>query len=152
MKNKWKLILCVVLAVAAVWAAKSIASYNKTSIKWARSLQAANVAKIEMTVFPSEEGKYYKVFDKEDTAWIVDIINGAEGKYVPRPDEIEGGMKTLYVVMKDGTVHKMSNNGNRYLVIDGDSYKTDSKYLSDMWEELGTGESEIPGIIPYIEW
>jgi hypothetical protein len=152
MKNKLKLALCVILASAAMWAAKSAASYNRASIKWARNLQAKNVAKIEMTVFPSEEGKYYKAFDKEDTKWIVDIINSAEGKYVPRPHEIAGGMKTLYVVMKDGTVHKVSNNGNVYIVIDGDSYKASYKYLNGMWEELGTGESEIPRIIPYIDW
>lgn len=151
MKNKFKILSGITVVIVAMLVVKFIYSQNRSTIKWAKELTEEDVAKIEMTIFPSENGKCYKAFDEEDIEWIVDIINDAKGKYVSKPEELSGGSFSLYIIMKDGDVHCVQNIGNTYMVIDGDSFEAKYEYLENFAKKLGTGESEIPLNAPYIQ-
>ncbi|TAH63803.1 MAG: DUF4829 domain-containing protein, partial [Anaerolineaceae bacterium] len=49
--------------------------------------------------------------------------------------------QSFYITTKDGTIHHIANNGNIYLIIDGDSFETKYNWLSK-WDFIGT--SNVP--------
>ena len=152
MKNGKRTITVILLAAVVFFVVTYLYSYTKTSKTWARNLKAENIESIEMTTAPSENDKRYKKFDESEFEKIVETINNANGFYRAWPEEMAGGYKRLYIVIKNGDVHTVSNQGNIYLEIDGDSYKAKSEYLSSFNEMLGEGNSAVPQLIPYIEW
>lgn len=110
------LVLLVLIGILAYWKLPS----RRDSMTWARTLEASDVAQIEMTVMPSAEAERSRSFEEEEFEDVVSLINQSTGRYIRDPEPAAGMSRTLYVTMKDGTEHTVSYNG--YLVIDGDSY------------------------------
>lgn len=120
--------------------------FSTPALKWARELNASDISKIELVVMSSPEGKRYRRFDESEFSAITELIHESRGRYVLEPESIAGGGCVLYITMKDQRVHRVGNNGNLYLQIDGDSFAADYKWLYS-WEKeygLGTGNAEIP--------
>ena len=136
----------MVFALAFGSAQAVFADENETTLKQGE----VKIEKQRLQRFDLERG--YNIFDESEFKKIVETINNANGFYRARPKEIAGGYKRLYIVMKNGDVHTVSNQGNIYLEIDGDSYKAKSEYLLSFNEMLGEGNSAVPQLIPYIEW
>lgn len=107
---------------------------RRESMRWARSLNASEVSKIEMVVMPSAEDERYRSFEEEEFDDVVSLINKSTGRYTDAPEPLAGMSRTLYITMKDGTEHVVSYNG--YLVIDGDSYADHFRGYSEDGERL----------------
>lgn len=92
------------------------------TMQWAKNLSAEDISSIEMVTFPQDLDKQYKLFSNEELESTVALINESRGRYVANPEELCGGAITLYLTMKDGSEHEVSNIGNFYLRIDEDYY------------------------------
>lgn len=124
------LVLLVLIGILAYWKIPS----RRESMTWARTLEASDVAQIEMTVMPSAEDERHRSFEEEEFEDVVSLINQSTGRYIRDPEPIMGMSRTLYITMKDGTEHTVSYNG--YLVIDGDSYADGIHGYSEDGERL----------------
>ena len=124
------LVLLVLIGILAYWKIPS----RRESMTWARTLEASDVAQIEMTVMPSAEDERHRSFEEEECGDEVSLINQSTGRYIRDPEPIMGMSRTLYITMKDGTEHTVSYNG--YLVIDGDSYADGIHGYSEDGESL----------------
>ncbi len=143
MKKKY-IVIPVVFLLAAVIAYFLYWKYpsNRESMKWARSLNAAHVEKIEMIVMPSSEEKRYKQFSDREIPDVVKLVNRSTGKYVEEERSTVGLTRTLYIKLKDGSSHIVSYG--RDLVIDGDAYADTPFGSTEDGEQLGDGDSEVP--------
>lgn len=112
------------------------------SMEWAKNLTPDQVASIEMVIFPQSPDKQYKVFSDEEIESAVALINESRGRYVANPEELCGGAITLYIHMKGGGEHSVSNIGNYYLRIDGHRYMAGYDWLSS-WPYT-EGDSPLP--------
>ena len=115
---------------------------RRETMTWARSLQASDVSKIELTVMPSAEDERYRIFEEDEFDDIIALINKSTGRYIEEPDQLAGMSRTLYITMKDGTRHTVGYNG--YLMIDGDAYADHFHGYSQDGESLGYGNVEMP--------
>lgn len=150
MKKKVVILLPVLVIIAIVFIAAITSNSNRATIKWANELEVANVTKIELVVMPSAENERYMLFEEGNFSKIVNLLNSCEGKYVADPESISGGSSTLYITLANGTIHTVSNNGNVYLVIDGDNYSVSDNWLA-AWDEcaLNRGSAKMPDNFVY---
>lgn len=111
------------------------------SMMWAKSLRVEDIQSIEFIAYPSSENNEYKKFKPEEFAEIVELINQSNGRLIDKPKDITANMQTFYVTTKDGTVHKFTNSGNTYLIIDGDTFMASYDWLSK-WDYRG--DSNVP--------
>lgn len=111
---------------------------NMPSMMWAKSLQVEDIQSIELIVQPSFPQEQYKKYTADEFPEIVRVVNRSNGRLVKYPENIFGGAQTFYITTKDGAVHRFTNNGNRYLVIDGDTFEAEYEWLN-MWKYKGTG-------------
>lgn len=117
---------------------------NRLTMKWARNLRADDISKIELIVMPSSEHERYRLYEAGEFADIVDLIHESRGRYVSNPESLAGGGMTFYITLKDGTVHRVGNNGNAYLYIDGDNYDAGYQWLSTRWKDYERGNAKAP--------
>lgn len=123
----------VVIAVTAVGIGLiSNPRSNMPSMAWAKSLQTEDIQSIELIVQPSSE-QGYKKYDFKEFPEIVRLVNQSSGRLIKNPENIAGSAQTFYITTKDGVVHRFTNNGNAYLVIDGDAFEARYEWLS-MWK------------------
>lgn len=150
MKKKIVILLPVLVIIAIVFIVAITSNSNRATMKWTNELEVADVTKIELVVMPSAENERYMLFEEGDFAKIVNLLNSCKGRYVADPESISGGGSTLYITLADGTIHTVSNNGNVYLVIDGDNYSVSDSWLS-AWDECGLnrGSAKMPDNFVY---
>jgi Antirepressor regulating drug resistance, predicted signal transduction N-terminal membrane component len=136
----------IVVAFFAVAAAAAGLAVNphpvRDTLQWAKNLKAGDVSKIELFVMPAKKDESYRLFDNSDFNAIVKLINTSRGKYIKKPEAIAGGSIIFYITLADGTRHMVGNNGNRYLVIDGDSFIAGYQWLSS-WKYT-KGNAVVP--------
>ena len=124
----------VVAASLAVCLAASVCfltdpERNET-LRWAQTLRAEDVVSVELTVMPQAPERQYRTFSAEEIPEAVALLNESRGRRAAHPEELAGGSITLYVTTADGVRHTVSNEGNTYLRIDGDTYKPGYDWLS----------------------
>lgn len=78
--------------------------------------------KIPLMDFVSSED--YKDFNADEIAEAVALINKSSGRYISEPESLSGSTMTLYITTADGVQHTVTNNGNIYIRIDGDTYRS----------------------------
>lgn len=110
------------------------------SIKWAKSLTAADVDSIELITTPSNEQTCYKKYEPAEFPEIIRLVNQSQGRLLENPEPLEGGAQSFYITTKDGVIHTFRNYG--YLVIDGDVFKAEISWLRK-W--TFSGDSPVPG-------
>lgn len=144
-KGRYNPVYIVALA-AIVIAACAVLFMNlskRPTMKWAKELKASDISKIEMLAMPSSNTPY-RLFEEEEFADIVKLINESRGRFVPKPESLAGGSIAFYITMADGTVHQVCNSGNTYLYIDGDNYDAGYNWLSKRWAAYSRGNAAIP--------
>lgn len=139
-------LVVLIIAVVAIFLNHS----DRDTMNWANELSVVDITKIELVVMPSVENERYKLFAENEYEEIVKLLNNCKGRYVSSPESISGGGSTLYITLADGTTHSITNNGNVYLVIDGDNYSVSDSWLS-AWDECGLdrGNAKIPDNFVY---
>lgn len=109
------------------------------TMKWAKNLRVDDVVRVELTIMPQVTDKQYKDFNADEIAQAVALINKSGGRYISEPEPLNGSTMTLYITTADGVQHTVTNNGNIYLRIDGDTYR--STHLTWPYTE---GDSPLP--------
>ena len=141
----WALIAAIAAVTAAIVLLAANPLSKRDSIKWLQSLQAEEVAKIELVVMPSSENeRYASITDGEEIANLVAALREGSGRYVAEPESIAGGGLSFYLTMEDGSRHHVANNANVYLVVDGDSFEADYEWLSGLDEYASRADSPLP--------
>lgn len=110
--------VCVVVAVCF------LTNPERATMKWAKELRVEDVARIELTTMPQTPDKQYKDFNADEIAEAVALINKSSGRYISEPESLSGSTMTLYITTADGVQHTVTNNGNTYIRIDGDTYRS----------------------------
>lgn len=118
----WVIVLSMLLCIAA--AVCFLTNPEHETMKWAKNLRAEDVARIELLVMPQAADKQYQELSADERIDAVELINKSNGHYVRKSDPLSGSTSTLYVTMKNGSQHTVTNNGNVYLCIDGDTYRS----------------------------
>ena len=108
-------------------------------MKWAKNLRVDDVVRVELTIMPQVTDKQYKDFNADEIAQAVALINKSSGRYISEPEPLNGSTMTLYITTADGVQHTVTNNGNIYLRIDGDTYR--STHITWPYTE---GDSPLP--------
>ena len=132
--------LTAVLCIAA--ALLGTPSPSRETLRWAKSLKVEDIASIELMTSPHSKDQGYRNFLPEEFAGVVSLVNESRGKYVPKTEALAGGGIFLYIVTTDGVQHRVSNIGNVYLNIDGDSFEASYGWLST-WP-YAKGDSPLP--------
>ena len=141
----WVLIAAVIAVAAAVFLLAANPLSKRESMRWLNSLNAADVQQIELVVMPSDENERYTLYTEEsDISAVVRLLREGKGRYVANPEELSGGSISFFLTMKDGSRHSVFNNGNVYLVVDGDSYDANYNWLSSWDENYSRGDSPLP--------
>ena len=125
--------VCVVVAVCF------LTNPEHETMKWAKNLRVDDVVRVELTVMPQVTDKQYKDFNADEIAEAVALINKSSGRYISGPEPLNGSTMTLYITTADGVQHTVTNNGNIYLRIDGDTYR--STHITWPYTE---GDSPLP--------
>ena len=110
--------VCVVVAVCF------LTNPEHETMKWAKNLRVDDVVRIELTIMPQVADKQYKDFNADEIAEAVALINKSSGRYISEPESLSGSTMTLYITTADGVQHTVTNNGNIYIRIDGDTYRS----------------------------
>lgn len=126
----WLLAAIVITVIAVGIGLLSNPLSNVPSMKWAKSLTLTDIQSIELVVQPSNENERYKKYEPEEFPEIIDLINQSRGKLDKDPEEIAGGAQTFYITTEDGLIHEFLNNGNRYLMIDGNAFESSYDWLN----------------------
>ena len=126
-------IVCIAVAVCF------LTNPEHETMKWAKNLRVDDVVRVELTVMPQATDKQYKDFNADEIAQAVALINKSSGRYISEPEPLSGGTTTLYITTADGVQHTVTNNGNIYLRIDGDTYR--STHVTWPYTE---GDSPLP--------
>mgnify|MGYP005921775707 CR=1 FL=1 len=108
--------VCVVVAVCF------LTNPEHETMKWAKNLRVDDVVRVELTIMPQATDKQYKDFNADEIAEAVALINKSSGRYISEPESLNGSTMTLYITTADGVQHTVTNNGNIYIRIDGDTY------------------------------
>ena len=116
-------IVAASIAVCIVVAVCFLTDPQHETIRWAKDLRVEDVARIELAVMPQISGRQYKDLTSDEIAEAVALINKSSGSYVSAPEALSGSTATLYVTTTDGVQHTVTNSGNVYLCIDGDTYR-----------------------------
>ena len=125
--------VCVVVAVCF------LTNPEHETMKWAKNLRVDDVVRVELTIMPQATNKQYKDFNADEIAEAVALINKSSGRYISEPESLNGSTMTLYITTADGVQHTVTNNGNIYLRIDGDAYR--STHITWPYTE---GDSPLP--------
>lgn len=126
-------IVCIAVAVCF------LTNPEHETMKWAKNLRVDDVVRVELTVMPQVTDKQYKDFNTDEIAEAVALINKSSGRYISEPEPLNGSTMTLYITTADGVQHTVTNNGNIYLRIDGDTYR--STHITWPYTE---GDSPLP--------
>ena len=126
-------IVCIAVAVCF------LTNPEHETMKWAKNLRVDDVVRVELTIMPQAADKQYKDFNADEIAQAVALINKSGGRYISEPEPINGSTMTLYITTADGVQHTVTNNGNIYLRIDGDTYR--STHVTWPYTE---GDSPLP--------
>ena len=110
--------VCVVVAVCF------LTNPEHETMKWAKNLRVDDVVRVELTIMPQATNKQYKDFNADEIAEAVALINKSSGRYISEPESLNGSTMTLYITTADGVQHTVTNNGNIYIRIDGDTYRS----------------------------
>ena len=110
--------VCVVVAVCF------LTDPEHETMKWAKNLRVDDVVRVELTIMPQATDKQYKDFNADEIAEAVALINKSSGRYISEPESLSGSTMTLYITTADGVQHTVTNNGNTYIRIDGDTYRS----------------------------
>ena len=110
--------VCVVVAVCF------LTNPEHETMKWAKNLRVDDVVRVELTIMPQATDKQYKDFNADEIAEAVALINKSSGRYISEPESLSGSTMTLYITTADGVQHTVTNNGNTYIRIDGDTYRS----------------------------
>ena len=137
----WGITIAIIVVIAIAVGFISNSRSITPSMMWAKSLQAEDIQSIELIVQPSSQLERYKKYEPEEFAEIVNLINQSSGRLIKNPEGIVGGGQVFYITTKDGAVHYFTNNGNTYLIIDGDAFEARHDWLSK-WNFKGT--SNVP--------
>lgn len=132
----------IVAASAAVCIAVAVCFLTNPeheTMKWAKNLRVDDVVRVELTIMPQVTDKQYKDFNTDEIAEAVALINKSGGRYISEPEPLNGSTMTLYITTADGVQHTVTNNGNIYLRIDGDTYR--STHITWPYTE---GDSPLP--------
>ena len=125
--------VCVVVAVCF------LTNPEHETMKWAKNLRVDDVVRVELTIMPQATNKQYKDFNADEIAEAVALINKSSGRYISEPESFNGSTMTLYITTADGVQHTVTNNGNIYIRIDGDTYR--STHITWPYTE---GDSPLP--------
>ena len=125
--------VCVVVAVCF------LTNPEHETMKWAKNLRVDDVVRVELTIMPQATNKQYKDFNADEIAEAVALINKSSGRYISEPESLNGSTMTLYITTADGVQHTVTNNGNIYIQIDGDTYR--STHITWPYTE---GDSPLP--------
>ena len=125
--------VCVVVAVCF------LTDPEHETMKWAKNLRVDDVVRVELTIMPQATDKQYKDFNADEIAEAVALINKSSGRYISEPESLSGSTMTLYITTADGVQHTVTNNGNIYIRIDGDTYR--STHITWPYTE---GDSPLP--------
>ena len=125
--------VCVVVAVCF------LTNPEHETMKWAKNLRVDDVVRVELTIMPQATNKQYKDFNADEIAEAVALINKSSGRYISEPESLNGSTMTLYITTADGVQHTVTNNGNIYTRIDGDTYR--STHITWPYTE---GDSPLP--------
>ena len=125
--------VCVVVAVCF------LTDPEHETMKWAKNLRVDDVVRVELTIMPQATNKQYKDFNADEIAEAVALINKSSGRYISEPESLNGSTMTLYITTADGVQHTVTNNGNIYIRIDGDTYR--STHITWPYTE---GDSPLP--------
>ena len=126
-------IVCIAVAVCF------LTNPEHETMKWAKNLRVDDVVRVELTVMPQVTDKQYKDFNADEIAEAVALINKSSGRYISEPESLNGSTMTLYITTADGVQHTVTNNGNIYIRIDGDTYR--STHITWPYTE---GDSPLP--------
>lgn len=126
-------IVCITVAVCF------LTNPEHETMKWAKNLRVNDVVRVELTIMPQATDKQYKDFNADEIAQAVALINKSSGRYISEPEPLNGSTMTLYITTADGVQHTVTNNGNIYLRIDGDTYR--STHITWPYTE---GDSPLP--------
>ena len=118
---------------------------RQTPLDWARTLTAEQVESVSMVVMPQSPELQYRLFEKDEAAPVVALINGSRGRRLAAHEDVAGGSIFFYVRTTDGATHTVGNIGNTYLVVDGTYYDAGYRWLS-AWEAsyYGAGNAPLP--------
>ena len=125
--------VCIVVAVCF------LTDPEHETMKWAKNLRVEDVVRVELTIMPQATNKQYKDFNADEIAEAVALINKSSGRYISEPESLSGSTMTLYITTADGVQHTVTNNGNIYIRIDGDTYR--STHITWPYTE---GDSPLP--------
>ena len=125
--------VCVVVAVCF------LTNPEHETMKWAKNLRVDDVVRVELTIMPQATNRQYKDFNADEIAEAVALINKSSGRYISEPESLNGSTMTLYITTADGVQHTVTNNGNIYIRIDGDTYR--STHITWPYTE---GDSPLP--------
>ena len=125
--------VCIVVAVCF------LTDPEHETMKWAKNLRVEDVVRVELTIMPQATNKQYKDFNADEIAEAVALINKSSGRYISEPESLNGSTMTLYITTADGVQHTVTNNGNIYIRIDGDTYR--STHITWPYTE---GDSPLP--------
>lgn len=142
----WVVIVALITVIIVVTGLVANPHTNKASMQWAKNLRISDVEKIELLVMPSSENKHNRLLDDSEFDDIIELINESSGKYIKNPEELAGESITYYITLTDGTRHYVCNNGNSYLIIDGDYYEAGYNWLYS-WDYT-SGNSISPSATP----
>lgn len=149
MKAYRKPVFWVILAAVLFCAAAAVCFMTdpvlRDSMKWARNVDAEDIGQVELVAYPQSADREYRLItDREEISEIAELLHEGRGRYEKKPEELTGGGSTFYITMKDGSRHIVGNNGNYYLVIDGDSYRADYEWLSSWRQSYREGNARLP--------
>lgn len=119
--------LVAVVVVCAGFATNPFS--EKPSMQWAKNLQVQDIDRIELVVQPSAENERYRLFESDEFADVVELVNKSKGTYLDNPEPLAGQSIVFYITTKDGIRHIFSNGGNAYLMIDGITYSAEYDWL-----------------------
>ncbi len=132
----WVLAAAIIVAIAVGIGLLCNPISSTSSLEWAKSLTSANVQSIELVVVPSNENEQYRKYGQDEFPGIVNLIRQSHGSLVKNPEQVTGGTQTIYITTQDGLIHEVSNIGNQYLIIDGDSFDAGHNWLGG-WKFSG---------------
>lgn len=116
----------------------------RPTMEWAQNLSGDDIVSAELVVMPQATDKQYRVFDENEFAGIAALINGSHGRYVAEPENLAGGSIQFHITTSDGVEHTVSNMGNTYLYIDGDTFSAGYGWLSSWDAPYGEGNAPLP--------
>lgn len=128
--NYWVTFLLVIAVMAVAFTLIANPIDQPASLSWVQGLEVEEIATIELVVMPSPDEERYHLFLPSDFGDVLAFIQKNHGNYLPNPEPITGESAMLYLTLKDGTIHHVGNIGNRYLIIDGDTYQTEANWLA----------------------